>query len=177
MLCHRLLHHHGLVHGRRLQCRLFGLLLGLGLLRSRLLRCLGRALGRTLGQLLLGHLERAFRCRRVEVEDLKGAELIVTSEDSVVVAPVAAVAGRREALRILLGLGLLAGISGLWSEVSCGGTRDRGAGARGLGGRCGCARARVCTGAGVGTGDRRTCFIVATVSLLLSVSSLKLVLV
>ena len=109
LLCHRLLHHHGLVHGRRLQCRLFGLLLGLGLLRSRLLRCLGRALGRTLDQLLLGHLERAFRRRLVEAEDrdLKGAERVVTSEDVVVSVVVAPVVARREALRILLGLGIL----------------------------------------------------------------------
>ena len=110
MLCRRLLHHHGLAHGRRLQCRLLGLLLGLGLLRSRPLRCLGRALGRTLDlQLLLGHLVRAFRRRLVEerLRDLKGAELVVTSEDVVVSVVVAPVAGRREALRILLGLGNL----------------------------------------------------------------------
>ena len=111
LLCRRLLHHHGLALGRRLQCRLLGLLLGLGLLRSRPLRCLGRALGRTLDQLLLGHLERAFRRRLVEAEerrrDLKGAELVVTSEDVVVSVVVAPMAGRREALRILLGLGNL----------------------------------------------------------------------
>ena len=109
LLCHRLLHHHGLVHGRRLQCRLLGFLLGLGLLRSRPLRCLGRALGRTLDQLLLGHLERAFRRRLVEAEDrdLKGAERVVTSEDVVVSVVVAPVVARREALRILLGLGNL----------------------------------------------------------------------
>ena len=109
MLCRRLLHHHGLAHGRRLQCRLLGLLLGLGLLRSRPLRCLGRALGRTLDQLRLGHLERAFRRRLVEAEDrdLKGAERVVTSEDVVVSVVVAPVVGRREALRILLGLGIL----------------------------------------------------------------------
>ena len=112
MLCRRLLHHHGLALGRRLQCRLLGLLLGLGLLRSRPLRCLGRALGRTLDlQLLLGHLVRAFRRRLVEAEerlrDLKGAELVVTSEDVVVSVVVAPMAGRREALRILLGLGNL----------------------------------------------------------------------
>ena len=110
LLCRRLLHHHGLAHGRRLQCRLLGLLLGLGLLRSRPLRCLGRALGRTLDfQLLLGHLVRAFRRRLVEerLRDLKGAELVVTSEDVVVSVVVAPMAGRREALRILLGLGNL----------------------------------------------------------------------
>ena len=82
------------------------MLLGLGLLL-----CLGRALGRTLDQLLFGHLERAFRRRLVEAEerlwDLKGAELVVTSEDVVVSVVVAPVAFFLEALRILLGLGIL----------------------------------------------------------------------
>ena len=103
-----------LLRRRRLVCghisrALLGPLRSCGLLRSRLLRCLGRALGRTLDQLLLGHLERAFRRRLVEAEDrdLKGAERVVTSEDVVVSVVVAPVVGRREALRILLGLGIL----------------------------------------------------------------------
>ena len=47
-----------------------------------------RLLGRLLGRPLLGHLERALLRRLVEVEeglrDLEGAELVVPSEDSVV---------------------------------------------------------------------------------------------
>mmetsp|Transcript_14028 Transcript_14028/g.33145 ORF Transcript_14028/g.33145 Transcript_14028/m.33145 type:complete len:222 (+) Transcript_14028:167-832(+) len=80
--------------------RQLGLLVGL-----RGHRVLGRLLGRPLGRLLLGHLERALLRRLVEVEeglrDLEGAELVVPSKDSVVLAAVAAVAGRRGDLRLL----------------------------------------------------------------------------